>query len=97
MIPILSQKIIGKGVDTVASFVDCAILGLRGDLCNCDCDCDCDNFGVAGFFASGKFFLNGLAGVRTGVFSLDLVTFANNCSDIKELLNSFLSSKCSLN
>lgn len=91
---ILLQKIIGKGVDTVASLDECAILGLRGDLCNCDCD----NFGVVGVVVNGKFFLNGLAGVRTGLdFILDLLAFVNTCSGNKELRNSFLSSKCSLN
>ena len=92
----LFQKIIGNGVDIVASLDDCAILGLRGDLCNCNCD----DSEVVGVFGNGKFFLSGLAGVRIDLLLdllLGLLAFANTFSGNKELRSSFLSSKCSSN
>lgn len=89
----LFQKIIGNGVDIVTSLDDCAILGLRGDLCNCNCD----DSEVVGVFGNGKFFLSGLAGVRIDLLLLDLLAFANIFSGNKELRSSFLSSKCSSN
>ena len=75
----------------MASLDDCAILGLRGDLCNCNCD----DSEVVGVFGNRKFFLSGLAGVRIDLLLLDLLAFANTFSGNKELRSSFLSSKCS--